>query len=63
MLEHEWIFPLIRFTSIGVTVVATPVILVGFRERAREAARAHRPSHGRSLLRRERPGPKRRTSA
>jgi hypothetical protein len=63
MPYSDWAVPLMKFGSIGAAVVATPAIIMGFRERAREMEEARRTSPSRSLLRRERPRAKPRAPA
>ncbi|HSU17894.1 hypothetical protein [Longimicrobium sp.] len=62
MGDTEWVFTLGTIVMIGIAVIMPPMIVWEFRIRAREAA-GEGPAPSRSLLRRERPGPKRRTPA
>ena len=59
----EWVLRINWIVIIGVAALLPPMTYFGLRERARDIAEARKATPSRSLLRRERPKPKRRAAA
>lgn len=59
----EFVLTLNKVVLIAGCIVMPPLTVMALRERARDIAEARKATPSRSLLRRERPRPKRRTPA
>lgn len=59
----EWVVRISWIVNIGVAALIPPMTYFALRERAREIEEARNATPSRSLMRRERPKPKRRAAA